>query len=76
MSHLFEATAEKTAEAEAANAAEARANRERLEADGKAKQDRDAARRELAAGFERKIGTIVQAVAVAATEDAGHVIDR
>jgi methyl-accepting chemotaxis protein len=71
LSHLFEATAQKTAEAEAANASEARANRERMEAEGKAKQDRDAARRELAAGFERKVGSIVEAVAVAATKMQG-----
>jgi methyl-accepting chemotaxis protein len=68
LSHLFEATTAKTAEAEAAAASEARANRERLEAEGKAKQDRDAARRELAAGFERKVGSIVEAVAIAATK--------
>jgi len=71
LSHLFEATAQKTAEAEAANASEARANRERMEVEGKAKQDRDAARRELAAGFERKVGSIVEAVAVAATKMQG-----
>ena len=35
---------------------EARANAERLETDKHAKQDRDAARRELASGFEHKIG--------------------
>ena len=46
LSHLFEATAQKTAEAEAANAAEARANRERLEAErqGQAGSRRGAAR--------------------------------
>ena len=36
-----------------------------------AKRDRDAARRELAAGFERKVGGIVDAVAVAAREMQG-----
>ncbi len=41
------------------------------EAEAQAKQDRDAARRELAAGFERKIGSIVEAVAVAASEMQG-----
>jgi len=71
LSHLFEATAAKTAEAEAANAAEARANRERMESEGRTKQDRDDARRELAAGFERKIGSIVEAVAIAATKMQG-----
>ncbi len=71
LSHLFEITAEKSAEAEAANAAEARANADRMAAEQQAKQDRDAARRELAAGFQRKIGGIVEAVAVAADEMQG-----
>src|SRR6267142_1219914 len=71
LSHLFETTTQKTAEAEAANAAEARANAQRAEADQKAKQERDAAMRELAAGFERKVGHIVEAVAVAAREMQG-----
>lgn len=71
LSHLFETSAEKTAEAEAASAAAARANADRTEADRRAKQDRDAARRELAAGFERKVGGIVKAVAVAAGEMQG-----
>ncbi len=68
LSQLFETTALKTAEAEAASAAEARANAERIEAERRAKQERDAARRELASGFERNIGRIVEAVAVAASE--------
>jgi methyl-accepting chemotaxis protein len=68
LSNLFETAAQKTAEAEAANAAEARANSDRMTAERTAKQDRDSARRELAAGFERKIGSIVEAVAVAAAE--------
>jgi methyl-accepting chemotaxis protein len=71
LSHLFEATAQKTAEAEAAGVAEARANHERQEIERQAKQDRDAARRELAAGFERKVGSIVEAVAVAAHQMQG-----
>ncbi len=71
LSHLFETTAQKTLEAETANAAEARANAERSEAEQNAKRDRDAARRELAAGFERKIGGIVEAVAVAADQMQG-----
>jgi methyl-accepting chemotaxis protein len=71
LSHLFEATAQKTAEAEAAGAAEARANRERTEVESKAKQDRDATRLELAAGFERKVGSIVEAVTIAATKMQG-----
>lgn len=64
---LFDTAAQKTAEAEAASAAEARANQYRAEAE-QAKRDHDAARRELAAGFERKIGGIVEAVAMAASE--------
>ena len=70
LAHLFETTARKTAEAEAAQAAEARATSERSEAEHRSKQDRDSARRELAAGFEQKIGGIVEAVAVAASETA------
>src|ERR1700756_3769958 len=71
LGQLFDTAARKTAEAETAQAAEARANNERSEAERRAKQDRDAARRELAAGFERKIGGIVEAVAVAASEMQG-----
>ena len=71
LSHLFETTAQKTAEAEAASAAEARATIDHSAAEQQAKQDRDAARRELAIGFERKIGGIVEAVAVAASEMQG-----
>src|SRR5665647_3318148 len=68
LSQLFEATAHKTAEVEAAHAAEARAQTDRIEADHLAKHDRDAARRNLASDFELKVGHIVQAVAVAAGE--------
>jgi methyl-accepting chemotaxis protein len=71
LSQLFDTTARKTAEAETAHAAEARANTERSEAERRAKQASDAARRELAVGFERKIGSIVQAVAVAVGEMQG-----
>jgi len=71
LSHLFETAAQKTAEAEAAVAAEARANSERSDAERHAKQDRDTARRELATGFERKVGSIVEAVATAAHEMQG-----
>jgi len=67
LSHLFHTAALKTAEAEAAGAAEARANQYRAEAE-QAKRDHDAARRELATGFERKVGGIVEAVATAASE--------
>ena len=68
LSQLFETAAEKTAEAQNASAAEARANADRLVAERRAKQQADAARRELAAGFERKIGGIVESVGVAARE--------
>jgi methyl-accepting chemotaxis protein len=68
LTELFATAAHKTAEAEAANAAEARANAARIESEQQAKRDQDSARRELAAGFERKISGIVQAVAVAASE--------
>ncbi len=71
LARLFETTAQKTAEAEAASTAEARANARRAEADLKAKQERDAAMRGLAAEFERKVGHIVEAVAVAAHEMQG-----
>src|SRR5882757_3152793 len=71
LSQLIETTAQKTAEAEAASAAEARATRDHSAAEAQVKQDRDAARRELAAGFEHKIGSIVEAVAVAAREMQG-----
>jgi methyl-accepting chemotaxis protein len=71
LSQLFETAAQKTAEAEAAGAAKARANSERTETEQRAKHDRDAARRELAAGFERKIGSIVEAVAIAARDMQG-----
>jgi len=68
LAQLFDTTARKTTEVEAAREAEARATGERAESEKRAKQDRDAARRELATGFERKIGGIVDAVAVAASE--------
>ncbi|HEY3680922.1 MAG TPA: methyl-accepting chemotaxis protein [Bradyrhizobium sp.] len=65
---LFTTTAQKTAEAEAANTAQARATAERSETEARAKLERDAARRSLAAEFENKVGRIVEAVAVAAHE--------
>jgi methyl-accepting chemotaxis protein len=68
LANLFDTTAQKTAEAEAAGAAEARANVERIEAERHAKQERDGARRELASGFEQTIGHIVESVAVTAQE--------
>ena len=63
---LFITAAQKTAEAEAATAAEARAHAERSESERRAKQERDDARRRFAAEFESKIGSIVEAVALAA----------
>jgi len=68
LTQLFDTAAQKTAEAKSASVAEARATAERLVAERRLKQESDAARRELAAGFERKIGSIVHAVAVAASE--------
>jgi methyl-accepting chemotaxis protein len=68
LTQAFDTAAHKTVEAEAANAAEARANAAQAEAEERAKQERDLARRNLAVGFERKIGGIVEAVAVAASE--------
>ncbi|MFB9262876.1 methyl-accepting chemotaxis protein [Bradyrhizobium erythrophlei] len=70
LSRLFAAAAQKTAEAKAASAAEARANADRAAAE-QAKQARDASRRTLAAGFERKISDVVEAVAVAAGKMQG-----
>ncbi|MBR1144938.1 methyl-accepting chemotaxis protein [Bradyrhizobium sp. AUGA SZCCT0431] len=70
VTHLFEMAAQKTSEADAASAAEARATADRNMAE-QAKRDRDAARRELSAGFERRISGVVEAVAVAASEMQG-----
>lgn len=66
LQELFETTAVKTAEAQTAMAAEARANQERGEVEQRAKQDREAAKQRLATNFERSIGGIVEAVAIAA----------
>ncbi len=71
LSQMFEVMAEKSAEAEAAKAAQQQAMAERVEADHQAKRERDTARRELADGFEQTIGHIVAAVAVAAGEMRG-----
>src|SRR5579871_5922170 len=71
LSQLFATAAQKAAEAEAAGAAEANALRERSESEQRARQDRDSARRELATGFERTVGSIVEAVAVTAGEMQG-----
>jgi methyl-accepting chemotaxis protein len=71
LARLFVTTAQKTAEAEAATAAEAHANAERGQAEQRAKLERDTAMRQLATEFESKIGHIVEAVAVAAHEMQG-----
>ena len=68
---LFMTTAQKTAEAEAATVAEARAEAQRGEAEQRSRLERDAAMRGLATEFESKIGHIVEAVAVAAREMQG-----
>ncbi|MGC1532399.1 MAG: methyl-accepting chemotaxis protein [Bradyrhizobium sp.] len=68
LANLFDTAAQKTSEAEAASAAEVRANADRVETETRAKQDRDGARQELASGFERTIGHIVESVAVTAQE--------
>ena len=47
-------------------AAEARANSERSEIEQRAKDEREAAKQLLASNFERSIGSIVEAVAIAA----------
>jgi methyl-accepting chemotaxis protein len=71
LASLFVTTAQKTAEAQAATTAEARANAERSQAEQRARLERDTAMRGLAAEFESKIGHIVEAVAVAAREMQG-----
>lgn len=70
VTRLFAMAAEKTAEAQAASSAEARANAERQEVQ-RAKQARDEGRRQLAAGFEHRISGVVEAVARAADEMQG-----
>jgi methyl-accepting chemotaxis protein len=66
LQELFETTALKTAQVQAAMAAEARANAERNDAERRAKDEREAAKQLLASNFERSIGSIVEAVAIAA----------
>jgi methyl-accepting chemotaxis protein len=68
LAHLFETANQKTLEAEAAHAAEARANAERADSESRTRRERDAAQRALAAEFEQKIGHIVHAVGVAAAD--------
>jgi len=62
---------QRTAETEAANAALARANADRVETEHRAKLERDAAMLKLASEFERSVGHIVDAVGVAASEMLG-----
>ena len=68
LSAMFATMAEKTDEAEAAKAEQQKTSADLLESNRKAKQDRDAARRELATRFEQSVGGIVEAIAVAAHE--------
>jgi len=65
---LFATTAEKTAEAHQASEAAARANAERAASEASARKQSEAAMHDLAGNFERKVGTIVEAVAVAARD--------
>jgi methyl-accepting chemotaxis protein len=62
---------QQAADAEAANAALARAEAERIESEHQAKLDRDSAMLGLAFEFERSVSHIVEAVGVAATELLG-----
>jgi methyl-accepting chemotaxis protein len=62
---------QKTAEAEAANAALTRADAELIESEHRAKLDRDTAMLGLASDFERSVSHIVDAVGVAARELLG-----
>ena len=68
LASLLIVTAQKTAEAEAAHNAEARATAERAEFERRAKLQRNEAMRALAGEFESKVGGIVDAVAVAARQ--------
>jgi methyl-accepting chemotaxis protein len=71
VSALFQTSALKIAEAEAAHAAEARANAEQIAMEKRAKQDRDAARRGLATDFESMVARFMSAVTAAADEVHG-----
>jgi methyl-accepting chemotaxis protein len=68
LEQLFATTALKTAEAVEAHRAEADAQAERNDVERRRKQQSAAALHELADNFERKIGHIVETVAVAAGE--------
>jgi methyl-accepting chemotaxis protein len=69
LAQLFET--QMTAETEAANAALARAEAERVESEHQAKLDRDSAMLRLASEFERSVSHIVDAVGVAANDLLG-----
>lgn len=71
LAFLFDMSAQKSAEAEAALAAEARATQARAESEQRADELRRQTHRQLAAEFERKIGGVVEAVAVAVSEMQG-----
>jgi methyl-accepting chemotaxis protein len=62
---------QRTAETEAANAALARANAERIETEHRAKLERNSAMLGIASAFERSVSHIVDAVGVAAGELLG-----
>jgi methyl-accepting chemotaxis protein len=68
LSRLFEVTAHKSEEAEAARAVAERSHAERAEAELQANMRRDVTLRELASTFEHNIGRIVREVADAADE--------
>ena len=68
LTRLFDVAASKSDEAEAARAAAERAGAERSEAESQASIQRSAARRDLAATFERNVGRIVSEVADAAKD--------
>jgi methyl-accepting chemotaxis protein len=68
LAQLFETAAQKTVEAQAAATATAHANAERAEIEQRATQERVRSMHELASNFERKVGHIVEQVAIAAAE--------
>lgn len=68
LAQLFAVAAQKTAEAEAASIAKTHADAERAAVEQNAQHGRERAMQELATDFERKIGHIVEEVAVASNE--------
>ena len=68
LERLFLTTAQKTQEADAARAAEARANHERSEAEKHAAMARRADMIKLADHFESAVGAIIETVSMASTE--------